>query len=90
MNLISAFDIEIDLNKKGLFKIKIYGKDCNAMENEIILNENEVRSKIYTIRNLQVILDKDLAELYGVETKALNQAVKRNSERFVFREKYHI
>jgi len=41
-----------------------------------------IRSKIYTIRNLQVMLDKDLAELYNVETRALNQAVKRNIERF--------
>ena len=35
-----------------------------------------------TIRNQQVLLDRDVAALYGVETKALNQAVKRNSERF--------
>jgi hypothetical protein len=40
-----------------------------------------------TIRGLQVLLDRDLAELYGVETKVLNQAVKRNEARFpnVFR-----
>ena len=38
--------------------------------------------KIFTIRNLQVMLDSDLAKLYNVETKALNQAVKRNLERF--------
>lgn len=37
---------------------------------------------IYTIRGMQVMIDKDLAGLYGVETKALNQAVKRNIERF--------
>jgi len=41
-----------------------------------------IQSKIYTIRDLQVMLDKDLAELYNVETRALNQAVKRNVERF--------
>lgn len=41
-----------------------------------------IESKILTIRNQQVMLDRDLAELYGVETRALNQAVKRNSERF--------
>ena len=35
-----------------------------------------------TIRNQQVLLDRDVAALYGVETKALNQAVKRNAERF--------
>lgn len=42
----------------------------------------EIENKILTIRGQQVILDRDLADLYGVETKALNQAVKRNTERF--------
>lgn len=41
-----------------------------------------IRNKIYTIRGLQVMLDADLAELYHVNTKALNQAVKRNINRF--------
>jgi phage regulator Rha-like protein len=41
-----------------------------------------LETRIYTIRGQKVMLDSDLAELYGVETKALNQAVKRNSERF--------
>ena len=50
-------------------------------ENAIMKNEN-IQSRIYTIRNIQVMLDSDLAELYGVETKVFNQAVKRNIERF--------
>jgi phage regulator Rha-like protein len=41
-----------------------------------------LETRIYTIRGQKVMLDSDLAWLYGVETKALNQAVKRNSERF--------
>jgi hypothetical protein len=41
-----------------------------------------VRGRILTIRGVQVLLDRDLAELYGVSTGALNQAVKRNSNRF--------
>ena len=41
-----------------------------------------IRSKIYEIRGKKVMLDRDLAELYHVETKVLNQAVKRNIERF--------
>lgn len=41
-----------------------------------------IESRILTIRGRQVMLDRDLAELYGVETKALNQAVKRNAKRF--------
>ena len=42
----------------------------------------DIQSRIMTIRGLQVLLDRDLAELYGVSTKALNQAVKRNAGRF--------
>lgn len=41
-----------------------------------------VESKIFLIRGKQVMVDRDLAELYGVETKVINQAVKRNLERF--------
>ena len=41
-----------------------------------------VDDKIFIIRGLQVMLDRDLAQLYGVETRALNQAVKRNIDRF--------
>lgn len=41
-----------------------------------------ILSKIYEIRGLKVMLDRDLAEMYGVETRALNQAVKRNLDRF--------
>ena len=57
------------------------------MENEIVIhNENQpkldIESKILVIRGQQVMLDRDLAELYGVETRLLNQAVKRNLERF--------
>ena len=48
---------------------------------EQISNQN-IQNMIYTIRNQQIMLDKDLAELYQVETKVFNQAVKRNIERF--------
>lgn len=41
-----------------------------------------IQSKIYIVRGVKVMLDRDLAVLYGVTTKVLNQAVKRNSERF--------
>ena len=47
-----------------------------------VLNQDDIKSKIYTIRGFQVMLDKDLAELYEVETKVLNRAVKRNFKRF--------
>ncbi|MDX2189746.1 MAG: ORF6N domain-containing protein [Bacteroidota bacterium] len=42
----------------------------------------EIVNRIYFLRGQKVMLDKDLAELYGIETKILNQAVKRNSTRF--------
>ena len=41
-----------------------------------------IASKIYLIRDIRVMLDRDLAELYGVETKVLKQAVRRNIKRF--------
>ncbi len=50
--------------------------------NEMIINESDIQNKIFTIRGVQVMIDRDLAELYQVETKVLNQAVKRNIKRF--------
>ncbi len=51
------------------------------MDTNIVLSK-DITSKIYLIRERQVILDSDLALLYEVETRVLNQAVKRNLERF--------
>ncbi|MBQ6578223.1 MAG: ORF6N domain-containing protein, partial [Bacteroidales bacterium] len=50
--------------------------NCDHLELE------PVENRILNIRGIQVIVDRDLAELYGVETKSLNQAVKRNIDRF--------
>lgn len=56
------------------------------MNEEIIIKANTdievIKHRIYEVRGLRVMLDRDLAELYGVETRVLNQAVKRNIERF--------
>lgn len=53
------------------------------MSNELsIIGLKEIGSMIFTFRSVQVMIDSDLAEIYGVETKVLNQAVKRNIERF--------
>ena len=52
-----------------------------SRSNSIIAIER-IEQAIYLIRGQRVMLDKDLAEIYGVPTKALNQAVKRNRERF--------
>lgn len=51
--------------------------------NELTISIDEtIKTKIYTIRGFQVMLDSDLAELYDVEAKRLNEQVKRNSDRF--------
>lgn len=49
---------------------------------DALVVQGEISSKILTLRGQQVMLDRDLAELYQVETRALNQAVKRNIDRF--------
>ncbi len=49
---------------------------------ELINNEELIQNKIYNIRGKQIMLDSNLAGLYNVETRVLNQAVKRNSKRF--------
>ena len=54
----------------------------NDLTIQELSNSDVIRSRIFTIRGVQVMLDRDLAELYGVATKVLNQAVKRNIERF--------
>lgn len=60
-----------------------------ARKDEIVKAESaslqpleSIESLILTIRGKQVMLDRDLARLYGVETRVLNQAVRRNMERF--------
>jgi hypothetical protein len=51
-------------------------------KNDKNLAVNKIQNEIYTIRNQQVMVDFDLAKLYQVETRVLNQLVKRNKERF--------
>jgi len=50
--------------------------------NEILIPDEIVMSKIYHIRGMKVMIDKDLAELYEVQTRNLNKAVGRNIKRF--------
>jgi hypothetical protein len=50
--------------------------------NDLAVNDPKIKSRIFTIRNVQVMIDRDLAELYGVDTKRLNEQVKRNAARF--------
>jgi hypothetical protein len=57
-------------------------KESFWMNDIVIVDENAIQNKIYTLRGLQVMVDRDLAELYGVESKRLNEQVKRNLNRF--------
>ena len=58
-------------------------KPTNVIPNDVQTgNIENIKNVIYEIRGQKVMLDRDLASIYGVETRALNQAVKRNAERF--------
>ncbi len=46
------------------------------------ISQRQIENRIYTFRGIQVMVDRDLADFYKVETRVLNQAVKRNHERF--------
>jgi len=54
----------------------------NDNQDSIIITEEGIKEKIYFLRGLRVMLDKDLAELYGVKATRLREQVKRNSDRF--------
>lgn len=58
--------------------------------NKVIMADKILQSKIYMIRNMAVMLDSDLAEVYRVETKVFNQAVKRNLNRFPERYRFQL
>lgn len=47
-----------------------------------VIKQDQVQKKIITFRDRQIIIDSDVAELYGIETKQINQAVKNNLEKF--------
>ncbi|WP_067142374.1 ORF6N domain-containing protein [Oceanivirga salmonicida] len=73
--------------KKLKIKVKynewIFTKKGEKMDNNLIeIKTDNIKNLIYTIRGKQVMLDSDLAMLYQVETRVLNQAVKRNIKRF--------
>ena len=60
-------------------------KDINVA----VLNTN-IKDLIITVRGVQVLLDSDVAMLYGYETKAINQTAKRNEERFPERYRFQL
>ncbi len=65
-----------------LLFLKLNSKVNKMEKTKQILNNIALDDKIFIIRGIQVMIDKDLAELYQVETKRLNEQVKRNIERF--------
>ena len=57
--------------------------NCNHPEQgEVALSQHDIEKLIITVRGEQVLIDQDIARLYGVTTKRLNQQAKRNSARF--------
>ena len=57
-------------------------KPKNLLPVQQIQNRISATADRFTIRGLQVMIDRDLAELYGIETRRLNEQVKRNTDRF--------
>ena len=51
-------------------------------ELQALVTEQKILNRIYVVRGEKIMLDRDLAELYGIQTRGLKQAVKRNKERF--------
>ena len=64
--------------------------NCDQLQNDKVVVTTPVESRIMSIRGNQIMIDRDLAELYGVETKRLNEAVKRNIERFPERFRFQL
>ena len=52
------------------------------MQEIAIIKEEDIKDKIYVIRGLKVMIDSDLAEIYGYTTKAFNQQIRNNADRF--------
>ena len=80
-NCLLPFEVTIcDFKLGGYMGQKNDDKDTNGITD--LLEARDIKSMIYTIRGQQVMLDSDLAVLYGYEVKTLNQQVRRNNRRF--------
>ena len=64
--------------------------NCDRLQNDEVVVTTPVESRIMSIRGNQIMIDRDLTELYGVKTKRLNEAVKRNIERFPERFRFQL
>ena len=74
-----------DMEQKTLVEV-----NSSIQEPHAELAQYDIKSMIYIIRNQQVMIDSDLAMLYQVETRVLNQAVKRNISRFPERFRFQL
>ena len=86
---IDYFNLEIIVSvgnrvkSSNINQFKTWAEDViKARTSSLMIPDNSIRNLIKIIRNQQVMLDKDIALLFGVDTRTLNQAVKRNIERF--------
>src|SRR5215470_16880974 len=68
---------------KGLPAVALAKEDDRGKKPKSLIPIEQIDEMIRTIRGVRVILDRDLAKIYGVPTKAFNQAVKRNQHRFL-------
>ena len=78
---VAGENIKMQMNKYDSFDMEQTSIEEIAVHQSEI-GKTKIEERIFTIRGRQVMIDRDLAQLYGVETKVLNQAVKRNIERF--------
>ena len=70
-------------NSNDVAKVAYVGSAATAAKPDFsLIDENLLKSRIHTIRGIKVMLDADLAEIYGYSTKAFNQQVKNNIEKF--------
>jgi hypothetical protein len=69
---------------------KVVAKCDHLEKGDISFTQHDIENLIITVRGEQVIIDKDLARIYGVETKAVNQAAKRNIRRFPDRYRFQL
>ena len=74
----------VALRTNGGYMVKKAEKNLakSAVADFSLIDENLLKSRIYTIRGIKVMVDSDLAEIYGYTTKAFNRQVKNNIEKF--------
>lgn len=79
--LMDAFRASLEDSFYRKLGICPFSKNIKNMSEEIV-NFNSVENRIITVRNTPVIIDSDVAKLYGVETKRINEAAKNNPDKF--------